>query len=679
MKQQRWFRTAAALCLAGTLVLSQIWVPAASAAPEDGAKASSAQQADKTETVYIKAAADGSAREITVSDVLKKQKGTEIFDVSNLRDIKNTGGDEEFTQKPDGTLVWQNHGEAIEYEGKSEKELPVSVRVSYFLAGSQVEPKELAGRSGRVRIRFDYENHTAERVTADGREVEVCVPFTVFSAMVLPDDVFSNISVTNGKLISMDGQNMVVGYAFPGLGDSLKLSSYEPTEKIDIPEFVEVSADVTDFELAFTATVAAPGLFADADFTDLDDVDEMTEAMGKLNDASAELVSGAGELVRGTQTFQSYMGEYVAGVAAASRGAGALTQGLAALNQNKAAIRQGAQQLENGLAQLDDALPSAEAADGKEDGAAAMRAAIEALSADVKTVSAALQDLESSESAMRKLASDARDYADAVSAAVAGAKEQLDAADAADFAAQVNRTAREQAAQAAAAALAETELSDEEKARIREAVEDSIDVSDSVSSGTAELRHCVEAAREKLNGIPELKLDSVSADTRDIEKAAADMQQQLAVLGSCAQQFAEQAKQMGGMLQSVKSGVQKLKDGSGQLTDGIRAFNDGVEKVYSGSTALSGGMSALVTAGGQLQGGANTLADGMKAFRDGVQMFDEEGIRSLTDLGGENLENIARRLRAVQKADLHYDNYSGLADGKTGSVKFIIETEEVKQ
>lgn len=40
--------------------------------------------------------------------------------------------------------------------------------------------------------------------------------------------------------------------------------------------------------------------------------------------------------------------------------------------------------------------------------------------------------------------------------------------------------------------------------------------------------------------------------------------------------------------------------------------------------------------------------------------------------------DVIRGLRAVQDAELSYNNYSGILDGQEGSVRFIIETEEIK-
>ena len=67
---------------------------------------------------------------------------------------------------------------------------------------------------------------TEENVTINGEEMTSPVPFAVISAMILPEDTASNIQVTNGKIFTMNDQSVVVGYACPGLKDSLKPVSY---------------------------------------------------------------------------------------------------------------------------------------------------------------------------------------------------------------------------------------------------------------------------------------------------------------------------------------------------------------------------------------------------------------------------------------------------------------------
>lgn len=250
--------------------------------PSENTKKQDSEEKDKTETVYVKSDAKGNPREITVQTKLKNTgDGDTIKDYTNLTDIKNKEGDEAFTQNADGTVEWENHGEDITYEGTGSAELPVDVSISYELDGQAIEPEELAGKSGQLKIRFDYKNKTTQTIKVDGKEEQVSVPFAVISTMLLSDDHASDIEVENGKVMDIDGQKLVIGYACPGLTKSLKLTTYEPTEDIDIPEYVEVTADVTDFSLDFTATIISSGLLEDMDLKDLDEVDEMSDSMKK--------------------------------------------------------------------------------------------------------------------------------------------------------------------------------------------------------------------------------------------------------------------------------------------------------------------------------------------------------------------------------------------------------------
>ena len=141
-------------------------------APQDTKAASAAaeERASKEETVYVIAGADGKQQSVIVSDWLKNpNKETSLQDVSDLTDIENVKGDETWTAN--GTsLTWDAQGNDIYYQGKSETELPVTMNISYRLDGKDIAPAELAGKSGKVTIRFDYENHCTTTATVDGKE-----------------------------------------------------------------------------------------------------------------------------------------------------------------------------------------------------------------------------------------------------------------------------------------------------------------------------------------------------------------------------------------------------------------------------------------------------------------------------------------------------------------------------
>ena len=267
---------------------------------------------EKEETVYVQADAAGRPTKKTVEVALKKIRGEDpVEDRSNLREIRNTEGNEEYSEAGEGRYLWENHGEEIRYKGESDQPLPVDVTVTYYLEGSEVTADEIAGKTGAVRIRFDYDNHTD-------------VPFMVLSSAILSGDVFSDIEVTNGRILDLGDRKAVIGFAFPGLMDSLKLADYEPTEEIDLPEYVEIEAHAVDFALDFTATVVSTGLFDELEDEDLKDFEDMADDMDELTDASSELADAAGELADGGATFGEYLDQYFGGLSKVSEGTGAL-------------------------------------------------------------------------------------------------------------------------------------------------------------------------------------------------------------------------------------------------------------------------------------------------------------------------------------------------------------------
>ena len=231
--------------------------------------ASYAALGKREESVTVTADPTGSPETITVETRLSDiGEGEAVSDFTNLTEIKNRKGDEAWVEK-EGEIVWQNLGEDIVYEGTLERELPVKLSITYYLEGKEISPEELAGKSGHVKIRFDYENLEQK----DGFPV----PFVCVSTVMLPSDVFSGIEVKNGSLMTMDDTNLAVGMAFPGLWESL---AKDPKKGEPLPDYVEIEADAKKFELNFTATLISNGLFSEEEEEDKEEErDETLEAL----------------------------------------------------------------------------------------------------------------------------------------------------------------------------------------------------------------------------------------------------------------------------------------------------------------------------------------------------------------------------------------------------------------
>ena len=296
----------------------------------------SAAVSEKEQTVYVNADQNGNNQKVIVSSWLKNpKKENTLTDKSNLNDITNVKGEETFTDDGKGNITWNAQGNDIYYQGTTDQELPVGVKITYYLDGREMNPDELAGKSGKGKIRIDYENKAERTVDINGKEETIHVPFLMATGMILPSDTFSNVEVTNGKVISAGQNEIVMGIGLPGLEDSLQLSQVDGLEEVNIPDYVEITADVENFSLALTATVATTGTLNDLGLSDIDSLDDLKDSLDELTDASTALVDGSRELKEGIETLDTSANEFVEGLNSADEGTGKLKNGIDTMNSKK--------------------------------------------------------------------------------------------------------------------------------------------------------------------------------------------------------------------------------------------------------------------------------------------------------------------------------------------------------
>ena len=666
---------------------------------------------EKDESVYVKADAAGRPTEKTVEVVLKKIEGSDpIEDRSNLREIKNTEGNEEYTEAGEGRYLWQNNGEDIHYKGKSDQALPVNVRITYYLEGQEVSAEKIAGKTGKVKIRFDYENNTD-------------VPFMVLSAAMLPADVFSDVEVTNGRLMDLGDQKAVIGFAFPGLMDTLKLVDYEPTEEIELPEYVEIEARAEDFALDFTASVVSTGLFEDLEDKDLEDLDKLPEDMDELTDASTEIRDAAQELADGGSEFGDYLSQYFDGLSQLSEGTDSLDQGLTLLSQNISKISEGSKGLQSGLDQIDQSLAkvdlSALSSPESKKASEAAQAALQSIGENSAALKEKLTAVGTNLETVQTFVKDVNAYIGQVQD-LQKAIEELPAPDlaAADlengWTESLNAEASGQAGEKAADVrdsiieIVESSsfpddlgLTDEQKAKIVTQIVDAInentnaeDIEISLDAAFGEIRDGIQKEAEgQRNTLRDASLKITEPAVPDLEALSPEkmeeitqiignMEQSLAVIGAYAEGMSQTASgltELSAALTQLKAGVSQLSGGSAQLSEGLGLFEKALEAASEGSAQLSSAMKTVSSAGGELGSAYWQLVDGMNEFADGIAEFDEEGIQSLAELAGPEYKDVIRGVRAARDAEHSYTNFSGICDGQKGSVRFIIETEEINK
>lgn len=377
MKQLTKRITAIALCAAlglgitGVAAAQETGAEGGNAAPQvqlPAADTDAAAQpaAGKDESVYVFAAADGSTKSVIVSDWLQNSgESSTLLDVSALTALENIKGDETCTRGADDAIVWDAQGNDIYYQGSCELPLPVEMKIDYTLDGAAISPDALAGKSGRVSIRFTYAAKQYDTVTVAGKQERIYVPFALLTGAVLDTERFHNITVTNGKLLNDGERTFVVGLAFAGLQESLGLSR----EALELPAYVEITADVTDFALDTTLTLATNQIFSALDSA-ADEADSLGVLAVELSDAARQLTGGSDALydglcelaeqtallAEGVQTLASGADALYAGARTAQSGAAELAGGAAELNAGLDSLSANSAALNAGAAQVFDAL-----------------------------------------------------------------------------------------------------------------------------------------------------------------------------------------------------------------------------------------------------------------------------------------------------------------------------------
>lgn len=650
----------------------------------DAAAAPKKQDILKEETVYVLTDGSGEVDKIIVSDWLQNplRKNT-ITDCSELSDVENVKGEEGYTEEKGNRKVWAAQGNDIYYQGSIEKEPPVGVSVTYTLDGKKAECKDLTGKSGKLTIRYEYTNRQYEYVEIDGVRTKIYVPFVALTGMVLDDDVFSNVEISRGRLVDDGGMTVAAGMAFPGLQEDLGFSS----DSLEIPESLEIRADVINFEPATAFTIVTNEVFNDIDTDSLDSEEDLKALAEELTDAMEQLTDGSSRLYEGLCTLSEKSGELQTGIDQLASGTAQLKTGADELDGGAAKVQEGALTLQSGL----DTLVSNN--DQLNGGARQvfdmlLAAAQTQLSAQLSPVGVkvptltidnyaqVLSDIANSlgstvyDKALSGVTTEVEKNRPAVEAAVTAAvREQVKA--------QVTDAAREQVTEAVLSSMGYTreDLADETvKGQVEAAV----------NSQMAGMQNEIEASVEQ-----QMQSDAVKAliasntDAKIKELISGNMQTDPGVLGAL-EAASDGAKAVASLkasldsyhtfysgLQTYTAGVAQAASGAKSLKSGTDELRNGTGKLSEGAVKLQSGMQELQASVPALNAGIGQLRDGAEDLSGGLQEFDEKAVRKLTDAVDGDLESLTKRMRAVRKVSEDYQSFSGKGDDMDGRVKFI--------
>ena len=330
MKSASFARRAAAAFLAAAVLC-------ASALPAFAEGEAAANTASKEEVIYGKLAPDGTVQSIYAVNHFEATAGDTITDYGTYTAVRNMTTTDPLTQG-DGTVSLTPSADgSVYYEGTMDPSTPLPwlIEVHYILDGTEVEPEDLAGRSGALIIRIDVNPNP----DCNGDWFN---QYALQTTVTLDTAHADNIRADGGTIASVGSEKQIVFTLLPG----------QTSE-------VEVAADVTDFTMpAITFNGVQLQLKLDIDGVSLTNrLNQLTTGTGQLDEGTAAVSEGITALQQGLTMLSQQSGLLTTGSSAINSALSQLqsaVSGISASNDQLSALLTASSQIGDGLAQLDD-------------------------------------------------------------------------------------------------------------------------------------------------------------------------------------------------------------------------------------------------------------------------------------------------------------------------------------
>ena len=584
----------------------------------------------KDETVYSKLNSEGNSYKTIVSTHLKNTDSENTLnDMTNLTNIKNTNGDEKFSQNGN-SLIWDAQKHDIYYQGESEHELPISCSVKYELDGEEISAKDIAGKSGKVKVTINYENKSENLVNINGKTQKLYTPFVVVAGTMINNKNNRNIEVSNGKVIDDGTKTVVLGVALPGLQESLNISK----DKLDIPSSIEITMDATNFEMGSIMNYVTPKLLEDEDIESFDGLDELysqvetlqssINAMGMIQSGMASANSNYIKINDGIKTLNNSTGTLNNGSKQVADGVSQIETNLNTINEKLGEVLAGTQSLKSGETELitgiDTILTKLNGIDVSDN-----TEKITELTQLVNTNKATIEKLTSATTLLTKQYETLEDEQ-----AKAQVKTQI------DFNKQMIQllTVNTQAQEQTIATLKATDLS---------------------------------AINELKAGLTQVKtgLTKLSAGTDSLTSGVTQIKGGTAVLAEKTGELSQGANTIYQGTTKLAQATNTLKDGSSQMKDGLNTLDNSSAQLLQANT--------------QLTEGAQTINDGATTLADGIATFNEEGIQKICNFVNGDLKDLTTRAEKLTDLAKSYNSFTMVEDGVESNSKFVMIIDAVKK
>lgn len=601
----------------------------------------------KEETVYTKLNNNGANYNTIVNNhLINSDNQTLIQDLSDLLNIENTNGTEEL-ERQGNKLVWKANGNDIYYQGESNKKLPIDCNITYELDGEKIEAKDLAGKSGKVKITIEYTNKDKHTVKINGENQTMYTPFVTLCGTIINNENNKNIQITNGKVIDNGNKTIIIGMSFPGLQESLNISE----KTIELPSKVEITMETTSFELGNIITMATPKVLEDGDLSIFHELDAIYTKANTLKTSSNQLVQGANTLKQGTSTYNQKSQEFNKAIT------NGLTTASTQYNQIDAGI--------NELAKQCKSLPQS----SKD-----LNEGVKAIKSNLTQISSSISKLQTANKTVIDGQTELIKGVDQLIAGVDAIAKQDNTEELTNLSKliEANITTLTTTNKALQAQLANGTLDEQTKKGLQTQIEQNTKVIEGLKQNLA-------ANKQAISKIEQTQKEQIGTLQAGLQKVKANLQK----LQAGNQGIYENQAKIKTWVDTLDTNMVKLVQGTTTLANSAPKLVDGLQKLQSGSSQMKQGLTQSAKqasqASIQLNQATNEIAQGAEKLSDGMNQFDKQGVQTIYSYINGNLKELTTRVEKLQNLAESYNNFTMLNENTKGNVKFIMITDSIKK
>ena len=634
----------------------------------------------KNETVYTKLDYSGNVKSVVVNEQLTNVSDLDrINDYTLLNDIVNLSNNNNY-YKDGNKITWENGKKDIVYQGTTDKNLPISLNITYKLDKKEIELDDLLGKSGHIDIIIKYTNKEKHN-TSNGI---LYTPFVVVTSSIISVEGNTNFSINNGKIINTGTKNIVVGISTPGLYESLNLKELKDMDTITI------SYDTEKFELSSIYSVATSKLIDNDDLKIFDKMDNLYEKVDTLQTSINQIDEGSKKLNDGLNTLNTNYKKF--------------NEGLDLVNKNFYTLNNGVQEMNNKINDIlnnEDVKTIIEYLPKLEENAKKLKELTDKYSKNINTYldySSSLLDNTSNDlseiieylQVVEDYLSDVNNFKESVNNTTSNIKNKIDEIN--EYLDELNNyldsfNGISSFTNSSLDYIISTYESDPDNAseELTKLYNEAIKIKNNVDLNEMDNfvkngKVIVNKLKQELNN-SKLSLDNISTKLLSNEEL---LEEKLSSSQNICINVKEVIKKVKAANDNLNSNINKAKtkldktvkiidklpDNIHKVEVGINDFSNGIKQISDGTQKLQEGISTLSKYSNEIEKGINELSNGSNELSQGISKFNEEGINKISKLVNSNVKSTIVKTKELIKLGQNYESFAGKSNMK-GETKFI--------